>query len=408
MTENKKLFDFVDQSKAKILELQSLLTAIPALAPESNGNGELKKCEALIQWLKKEGFSNFERLDAPDSRVESGVRPNLIVTIEGKNPSKRLWVMSHLDIVPEGDVSLWQTNPFEAVEKDGKIFGRGVEDNQQGLVSSVFTALSFIKNNEVPNYTIKLLFVADEEVGSVYGIQYLLEKYDLFKKDDLIVVPDSGCPQGNEIEIAEKNLLWLKIETKGKQAHGSRPDEGINAHLANCELALLLHKLEKDFDKRDDLFSPNRSTFQPTKKETNIPNINTIPADDIFYMDCRILPCYSLDIVRKEIKNRKEIIEEKYSVKVSIEELQAVESPATPESAQVVKKLSDAIRRVYEIEPKVIGVGGGTVAGVLRQAGFHAVVWATLNETAHQPNEYCEIKNLINDAKILISLAIND
>ncbi|MGL4986379.1 MAG: M20 family metallo-hydrolase [Treponemataceae bacterium] len=405
MSNNTKLFDFIDSSKKEITELQTLLTAIPALAPENGGQGELKKCEALTEWLKKQGFTTFERLDAPDPRVESGIRPNLIVTIEGKNPNKCVWIMSHLDVVPEGDLSLWHTPPFEAVEKDGKIYGRGTEDNQQGLVASVFMALSFIKKNEQPNVTIKLLFVADEEVGSVYGIQYLVKNYDLFKQDDLIIVPDSGCPEGNEIEIAEKNLLWLKIETKGRQAHGSRPDEGINAHLANCELALLLHKMEDDLDKRDNLFSPNRSTFQPTKKENNIPNINTIPADDVFYMDCRILPCYTLNDIRAEISKRIQMIEKKYGVTITTSEIQSVESPATPASADVVKKLSNAIKQVYKIDAKVIGLGGGTVAGILRNEGLHAVVWATINETAHQQNEYCEIKNLVNDAKILILLA---
>jgi len=55
--------------------------------------------------------------------------------------------MAHIDVVPEGDLYLWDTNPWEAVVKDGKIYGRGTEDNQQGLVSSVFTLRAFIEGN---------------------------------------------------------------------------------------------------------------------------------------------------------------------------------------------------------------------------------------------------------------------
>ena len=179
-----------------------------------------------------------------------------------------------MDVVPPGELAKWETDPWKVVEKDGRVYGRGVEDNQQGLVGSVFAGLAFLANGITPAYTVKLLYVADEEVGSAYGIQYLLKAHNLFRKDDIIVIPDGGDDQGSTIEIAEKNLLWLRFQTKGKQTHGSRPDQGANAHLAACDLAVRLNGLEQFFGERNDLFEPNRSTFQPTKKEANVPNIN--------------------------------------------------------------------------------------------------------------------------------------
>ena len=77
----------------------------------------------------------------------------------------------------------------------------------------------------------KRRFSADEETGSTYGTLYLLEHLSLFHETDLILIPDGGDAQGSTIEIAEKNLLWLRITTKGTQTHGSRPDQGSNAHL---------------------------------------------------------------------------------------------------------------------------------------------------------------------------------
>ena len=116
----------------------------------------------------------------------------------------------------------------------------------------------------------------------------------------MVIIPDGGDSLGKTIEIAEKNLMWIQFHIQGKQAHGSRPDEGANACLAGYDLALRVNNLEKVFDKRDELFEPPYSTFQPTKKESNVPNINTIPGDDVFCMDCRILPCYKLDFVKSE------------------------------------------------------------------------------------------------------------
>jgi succinyl-diaminopimelate desuccinylase len=272
-------------------------------------------------------------------------------------------------------------------------------------VSSVFAALGFIKNNIVPERTIKLLFVADEENGSTYGIQYLLAHHSLFQKDDLIIVPDGGDPRGETIEVAEKNVLWLKVTTTGAQAHGSRPDEGRNAFVAACDLALSLHDLENHFSKTDPLFSPPRSTFQPTKKEANIPNINTIPGEDVFYMDCRILPVYSIDQVLPEVRERISLIEKKYGVQVDFQAVQSESSPGTPPDAPVVDALRRAVRKVYGIDARPIGVGGGTVGAHLRKAGFHAAVWSRIDDCAHQPNEYCKIENMAGDAAVFAAIA---
>ncbi len=404
MNDHDTLFAWIRAQVPGMVSLQRLLTSIPALAPESGGEGELAKCEALTLALREAGFSRFDRFDSPDPRVPSRTRPNLVVTIPGKDDSRAIWVMSHLDVVPPGDLGKWETDPWTVVERDGRLFGRGVEDNQQGLVSSTFAALSFVKNGITPRHPVKLLFVADEEVGSAHGIQYLLREHDLFGKDDLIVIPDSGDETGAPIEVAEKNLLWLKIETKGKQTHGSRPDQGANAHLAACDLALRLNALESFFDRRDSLFEPDRSTFQPTKKEANVPNVNTIPGEDVFYMDCRVLPCYPLELVRKELSRVAAEVEAAHGVSIAWTELQTVESRATPVDAPVVSELAKAIRTVYGVEPRPVGVGGGTVAAYLRNAGYNPVVWSRLEETAHQPNEFCAIENLVGDACVLAAL----
>lgn len=401
-----KLFEFIDNSKDKMVELESLLTSHPALAPENGGQGEDKKAAALTEWLLKNGFSSQQivRFDASDSRVESGKRPSLVVTIPGESDEHAVWVMAHLDVVPVGDLGLWETDPWKVVEKDGKLFGRGVEDNQQGLVSAVFAALAFVKNGVKPAHTVKLLFMADEEVGSKYGVIWLLKNTDLFKKNDLYLIPDGGDPKGETIEVAEKNILWLKVHVKGKQCHGSRPDQGKNACLAACALSLELHNLQNVFNKKDSLFEPDYSTFQPTMRFSNVEGVNIIPGEDTFCMDCRILPCYSLNQVLSQVELCCAKIEEEYGVEVCYETLQMSESPATPVDSPVVKKLAEAIKSVHGLDARTIGIGGGTVGAELRREGYPCVVWSTMDECAHMPNEYCIIENIQKDAKTLVAL----
>ena len=401
--------DYIRANIKEMTALQTLLTAHPALAPESGGTGEAEKCAALEGWLSAQGFSDLRRFDAPDRRVPGGIRPNLIATVPGKSDARTVWVMAHLDVVPIGEPALWQGDPWTVTEKEGRLYGRGTEDNQQGLVSGVFAALSLLRTGIVPAHTVKLLFMADEECGSAYGIRYLLDKHpSLFRKQDLIVIPDGGDPTGETIEIAEKNIYWLRVHTSGRQCHGSRPDEGNNACLAACDLALRLHDLERHFGAKDALFTPDHSTFQPTKREANVGSVNIIPGDDVFCMDCRVLPQYPLDEVRAEIKKRIAAVEAQYGVKVETEELQAEQSPATPADAPVVQKLAAALQTSRGVTARTVGIGGGTVGAYLRCKGYHAAVWSTLDERAHQPNEYCVIENMVKDAETLAALFVQD
>jgi len=402
-----KVFSYIEKSTEGVVELETLLTSIPALAPESGGQGELDKALALEMWLKAHGISDIVRLDAKDDRVVSGIRPNLIATIRGKDDKAKLWIMSHLDVVPEGERSLWQSDPWKVIVKDGAVIGRGVEDNQQGLVASVFAALAFVKQGIVPERTIKLLFVADEEVGSKFGIQHLINNHSLFNKEDIIIIPDGGNADGTEIEVAEKNICWLKVRTKGLQTHAASPDKGVNAFLAASDLALRVHNLENTvFTARDPLFEPDRTTINPTKKEANVPNVNTIPGEDVFYLDMRILPVYPVAKVLEELQKVATLVEAEHRVKVSFEIVQSNESKATAADAPVVKALKKAVKEVYGVEAKPIGIGGGTVGAYLRNAGFDCVVWARMNETAHQPNESAQLANILGDAKVFATLAL--
>ncbi len=397
---------FIESSTKDMVELERILTAQKALAPESGGAGALAQVTVLENYLKANGITRLERFDAKDSRVSSGIRPNLIATIPGNRDDYAIWLCAHLDVVPTGAMKLWESDPWTVVEKDGKIYGRGVEDNQQGLVSSVFAALAFVRQHIIPEHTIKLLFMADEEFGSVYGMQYLVREHlDLFGRDDRILIPDGGDAKGETIEIAEKNIFWLRFRTLGRQAHGSRPDQGKNAALAASELALKINGLEQVFDKRDSLFDPPYSTFQPTMHEANVSTVNIIPGEDVFYADCRINPCYTLDEVRAEVRSRVHAIETKYGVTVEVSEVQAESSLPTPQDAPVVRDLTEALKAVHGISARCVGIGGGTVGAYLRNKGYNCVVWSTLDETAHQPNEYAVIANIVKDAETIAYMA---
>jgi len=405
-----KIFERIDTYRDEIISLQEKITAIPALAPESGGKGELEKAKYLKQYMDKIGFDQFEEINAPDPGAENGIRPNHIYYFNGKDNSKTIWVMSHFDIVPPGELKDWKTDPYKIHIDGDKIYGRGVEDNQQGIVSSIMAIKALREENIMPEHRVALLFVADEETGSAKGISYMLQtKPDLFKKEDIIVIPDGGLEDAVMVEVAEKSIMWIKFTTNGKQTHASRPETGINAHKAAANLIVRLDKLYNIFNSKNELFTPPISTFEPTKKENNVPNVNTIPGEDVFYLDCRVLPEYKLQDVLDKINEMVAEIEKEFNVKIKYEFPQKEQAaPATPADAPVVKMLINAIKEVYNVNAKPMGIGGGTVAACLRRKGLNAAVWSKIDETAHVANEYCRITNVMGDAKVFAHLFVNN
>ncbi len=399
-----KVLDIVESYRDNMVKTLCDLIELKAIPPEFGGDGEFKKAEYLMKYL--DGFDYVERFDVEDERVSDGLRPNIVAKINGAL-EKTIWIIAHLDVVPEGDERLWNTPPFKGVVKDGRIYGRGSEDNGQGVVSSLFAAKSIIDSGLTPKYSFGVVYVADEEAGSNYGIKHLISQ-NIFGKEDMFVIPDVGTPKGDMIEIAEKSILWLKFKVYGQQSHASLPT-GVNAARRAMEFILDLDKkLHLKFDAENRLFIPPHSTFEPTKREKNVDNINTIPGLDISYMDCRVIPDYDLDEVLEYVEDIRLFHEMKGNGKIEVEVVQKVSSPPTPETAVIVERLKKTLETLRGVSPKLYGIGGNTCASFFRKKGFtETAAWCTADGVAHQANEYCVIDNMVEDAKVFAMLAFD-
>ncbi|MGD9159323.1 MAG: M20 family metallo-hydrolase [Desulfobacteraceae bacterium] len=403
------VFKKIDNYRDGIITFQSELTSRVALCPENGGTGEHEKAEYLKKRLKDMKPDNLLEINAPDNRTQDGYRPNIIARW-GKDEAKPVvWVLSHMDVVPPGDLSLWDSDPYKVRVDGDRIIGRGVEDNQHGIVTSCL-ALKTVLESGAEHNNVGLIMVADEETGSKYGLDYIIKNHkDLFKASDLMIVPDWGADDGSMIEISEKSMLWLKFVVKGRQCHASTPERGNNSLFGTAKLILELDRLKKEYDLKDDLFSPPVSTFESTKIEANVPNVNTIPGKDVFYMDCRVLPNYKTDKILKSVKEITDKVGEELDLNISIETVNREDaSNPTPPDAPVVKALARAIKKVKGVDASTMGIGGGTVAAFFRRAGFNAAVWSTCLDVAHQPNEYCRITDIIEDTKVFASIFLDD
>ncbi len=402
------ILDTINNSQDELLFLQKALVAIPALGPTNGGAGELAKVRHLADYLRQFPSVTCQEIQAPDSRVPCGFRPNLVARRPGQRPHT-LWFIAHTDVVPAGDLTLWQSDPFVLRHDGDLIYGRGVEDNHQGLVSVLLVLRALEMARARTDLSLGILLAADEETGNAKGMEYIMSHHpQIFGPDDLVLIPDFGTRDGSGIEIAEKSVLWLKFTVQGRQCHASTPGEGINSLLGASALILALERLDSIFDMQDPLFDPPASTFASTKKEANVPNINTIPGQDVFYLDCRVLPGYSLDQIEEAIRAICDEVETLRGVSISFAPvIREQAAPGTPPDSPVVTRLKTALNRERKLAPRIIGIGGGTVASSFRRRGIPAACWSTILNTAHQPNEHSSIANTIADARVFARLLLD-
>jgi succinyl-diaminopimelate desuccinylase len=374
---------------------------IRAISPSNGGRGESDRADFLEGILKGWGF-DVKRIAYSDGN--SVARPNLISKFG--DVGRTIWFVAHMDTVTEGDPAAWKRDPYVATVDGDSIYGRGTNDNGQALISSLYAMKALKESGLRMKFNFGLLLVSDEEEGSKFGMQPLMAE-NLFDRDDMFMVPDWGTESGDLIELGEKGMLWLRVRVSGKQVHASTPAEGCNAFRYMIRfLDRVDVYLHEKYGRTNPLFNPKYSTFEMTKHERSVESINIIPGSEIAYMDCRVLPEYDLDEVIADVKSlssEKEFSEAKITVDVINRLDAAKETDRTGEAASL---LHGALYDLRGVDAGFTGIGGGTCAAFPRKNGYPAVVWSTLHEVAHQPNEFASIRDMLGDAKVFAYLCL--
>lgn len=386
-----------------VIRMAERLIPIKSISTETGGEGEGARAAEICRILEEHGYKDHKTFSYKD---KAGVdRPSVVLKIG--NYDRTLWLISHIDTVPAGSEELWSRPPFSVTVEGDKMYGRGTADNGEGIFSTLLL-LNRLKKEKM-RFNLGLAFVADEEVGSKYGIEPLIHE-NIFAKDDLIIVPDSGTPEGLDIEIAEKTTMWIKFTVTGKQGHASLPKIAVNATEAAMKFAVSMNEaLRKNFDATDGMFDDPDSTFELTKIEKNVDNVNTIPGLVTFYMDSRVLPKYDPSLMLDFVKNQISEFEKSSQAKIAMEVLNNEHTPPTSTDSEIYKELSSAVESVVGKKARPIGIGGGTCAAFFRNIGMGAVVWGISDpDVYHKPDEYVSIANLIKATEVYEKILYKD
>jgi len=207
----------------------------------TNPPGNETECIAYIDTLlKKTGLE-------PTRFAKDPNRPNLITRLKGQGSAPPLLLYGHVDVVTTADQE-WTHPPFEGKLVDNFIWGRGALDMKSGIAMMLSAVIRARAENLIPAGDIVLAMLCDEEAGSDYGAKYLVENHSDQFSGIKYALGEFGSFTGHigpkrfyPIQIAEKQICWIKATVRGPGGHGAQPMRGGSM----SKLADLLQQFDK-------------------------------------------------------------------------------------------------------------------------------------------------------------------
>ena len=298
----------------------------------------------------------------------------------------------HVDVVPAGDN--WDTNPYELVEKDGYLYGRGTQDMKSG-VAAFTQAVSEAKEF---NGTLSLLLTSDEEGEATYGTIKVLEY--LKAQDflpDAVVVAEPTCEDefGDAIKVGRRGSINGYVTLKGKQGHAAYPEKAINP-IHNIA-GVLGDMAGVNIDNGDEFFSPSKFVVTDIRSGMEVTNVTPNELKMMFNVRNTTLT------TQKEVREfvNKHLAEFDYELKLT----QGSYPFCTNTDTKVVKNIDAAIENITGLKPKHSTAGGTSDARFVAQFGVDVIEFGVRNDTIHAVNERttaAEVKGLYEVFKELI------
>ncbi|OLS20161.1 MAG: N-formyl-4-amino-5-aminomethyl-2-methylpyrimidine deformylase [Candidatus Heimdallarchaeota archaeon LC_2] len=366
-----------------LIALLSDLIKIDSVNPslDSKAHGENEIADFLGMFLQKLGLEvNYQKI--------SEKRKNLIAILKGRGGGKTLMLNAHIDTVSgKGMVT-----PFNPIIKEGRMYGRGAYDMKGGLVSSIMAVHSIIKSKTKLNGDVILALVIDEEFVSL-GTEELLKEYSA---DSAIICE----PTDSNIIIAHKGFAWINIVVRGVAAHGSRPNEGIDAIVKAGKLLVELEKLQEteyQLIVHPLLGSPS---IHASTIEGGL-GLSTYPDYCNIMIERRTLPKENIEDIKNEMSQLLKKIKSNDNDFNATFDITFFRSGLEISENELIVKLVDKARN------QTLGISGFTGesywmdSALLANAGIPTVVIGPNGKGAHASIEYVEISSVKQIAEIL-------
>ena len=363
------------------------LIAIDSVNPSlaSGGGGEAEIANAIAATLRRGG------LDVEIQEVAAG-RSNVIGILEGRQQGRSLMLCGHMDTVGVAGMDA----PFDPVQKDGRIYGRGSQDMKGGLASMIAAILRIAENGGLAAGRMLLAAVVDEEYASI-GADALVTKW----KADAAVV---GEPTDMKIAVGHKGFEWVEITTEGVAAHGSRPADGRDAIMRMARVLARLEKLDREIQSRKPHLIHGTGSLHASLINGGR-ELSTYPDWCTLQMERRTIAgepnrCAFLE-VEKILDDLKS---EDPEFKASAKFLFSRPPYLTPEDHDLPQMIG-ALVAGRGMKPVRGGMTFWTDAAILGEAGIPSIVFGPRGAGLHSTLEYVFEEDVLACRDILIELA---
>lgn len=229
-------------------------------------------------------------------------RYNVVGFSPVKSRRKTVHFNAHYDVVPVS--GQWRhASAFSGAEEGGWVYGRGTGD-MKGSIACLLLALRALHAvGQQPKLNVEVSFTADEETDSLLGAGWLVENAPI--RPDYAVVMEGG--EGDCVCCGHNGVVWLDVLVHGKAAHGSKPEDGVNAFEKMAALTLALEAHKRELARRR-FKTPDGKIMIPTLNIGGVfsqgrgGKINTVPADARFSIDRRVLATESVESAERELR----------------------------------------------------------------------------------------------------------
>jgi acetylornithine deacetylase len=364
-------------------ELIAIDSVNPSLAP--GGGGEKEIANAIAMKLRGGG------LDVEIQEVTPG-RSNVIGILEGRKQGRSLMFCGHMDTVGVTGMDA----PFDPVQKDGRVYGRGSQDMKGGLASMIAAALHIAKNGGLAAGRLLVAAVVDEEYASI-GADALVTTW----KADAAVV---GEPTDMKIAVGHKGFEWVEITTEGVAAHGSRPKDGRDAIMRMARVLARLEKLDRDIQSQQPhpvhgTGSLHASIISGGRE------LSTYPDRCTLQMERRTIAGEPDRCAVAEVeKILHDLSREDPEFKASAKFLFSRPPYLTPADHDLPRMIESAVAR-HGVKPVRGGMTFWTDAAVLGEAGIPSVVFGPGGAGLHSTREYVLEEDVLTCRDTMIELA---
>jgi len=407
------LLERIAARRDEIVALTQELVRIPTTNPPGDAYREC--AEAIGRRLAKRGFAvEYVRGLGTPGDSDRYPRINVIARHEGGGGGRCVHFNGHIDVVEPGRG--WSVEPFGALVRDGRIYGRGTCDMKGGLAAAIVAVEALLDSGLRLAGALEISGTVDEESGGYGGVAYLAEKgYFAPRRVQHVIIPEPL--NVDRVCIGHRGVWWAELETKGRIAHGSMPFLGDSAIR---HMGAVLERFEHELLPRLAARHTVMPVVPPAARASTL-NVNSVhggqpegfdglPAPCVadscrIVIDRRFLVEETLEAVKGEVHSLLEgLVATRPGFRYELRDLFEVLPVMADRNAPVVRATLDAVRSVLGREAEIVCSPGTYDQKHIDRIGKlkDCIAYGPgILDLAHQPDEYVEIAHLVASAQVM-------